>query len=384
MLPSIHGTGVRRRRGHLGGQSTSEVVVTLSTALAVPARRRSRLRSAKPGSSRVGTGPFAVVDPDVADRTDGERPLLPRPTGDRSDRRFKRIRACGRRGRNCSAAISTCCTKSASTRSIPSKHPPASPSSLHTRHYQYIVVLNTQSAVLPIAGVRRALNAAVDRDMVVRDALNGHGVPSSGPVWPQHWAFRPDLPQFQFDPAAAAATWPRQAGEQPALVRFTLPRSAGYRERAPRAGREATARSGRRGHVRRRSADWIASSMRSKNGDFDAVADRRHQRPNPAAAVSAAGIRRAPFNCRRVGQRHVDAALDASVTPRPTRSTSRRSPRSSRPFVDDPPAIFLAWSERARAVSSGSTCRCRAGPRYPVATLRLWQPVTEAPRASRN
>jgi peptide/nickel transport system substrate-binding protein len=57
------------------------------------------------------------------------------------------------------------------------------------RWYQYAIILNPKSPALRPPAVRRALNAAIDRDLLVRDALNGHGLPSSGPVWPKHWAF---------------------------------------------------------------------------------------------------------------------------------------------------------------------------------------------------
>ena len=48
-----------------------------------------------------------------------------------------------------------------------------------------------------------------------------------------------------------------------------------------------------------------------------------------------------------------------------TTSIVRRVAAFQRAIIDDPPAIFLAWSERARAVSRDSTCRRRAGPRHP-------------------
>ena len=53
--------------------------------------------------------------------------------------------------------------------------------------------------------IRRALNAAIDRVALVRDGLDGRGAPSSGPIWPQHWALTPDLPGFEFAPQDAAS-----------------------------------------------------------------------------------------------------------------------------------------------------------------------------------
>jgi ABC-type transport system substrate-binding protein len=51
--------------------------------------------------------------------------------------------------------------------------------------------------------VRRALNMAVDRDAVIQNALQGHGVPSTGPLWPKNWAYNASIASYRFDPALA-------------------------------------------------------------------------------------------------------------------------------------------------------------------------------------
>ena len=67
----------------------------------------------------------------------------------------------------------------------------------------------------------------------------------------------------------------------------------------------------------------------------------------------------------RCGRRR---ARSRSVTRRPT-TTYRRGRRGipAARIVDDPPAIFLAWSERARAVSTRFDVPGRAWPRHPRA-----------------
>jgi ABC-type transport system substrate-binding protein len=50
-----------------------------------------------------------------------------------------------------------------------------------------------------------------------------------------------------------------------------------------------------------------------------------------------------------------------------------------RAIVDDPPAIFLAWSERARAVSTRFEVPVEPG-RDILSTLRLWRPAGGAKR----
>jgi len=55
-----------------------------------------------------------------------------------------------------------------------------------TRPYQHMVVLNTQCRQLQSKDTRRALNLAIDRPAIVKEALNGHGVASNGPVAPRY------------------------------------------------------------------------------------------------------------------------------------------------------------------------------------------------------
>jgi peptide/nickel transport system substrate-binding protein len=47
-----------------------------------------------------------------------------------------------------------------------------------------------------------------------------------------------------------------------------------------------------------------------------------------------------------------------------------------RAIIDDPPAIFLAWSQRARAVSTRFEVPVEPG-RDVLATLRLWRPAAD-------
>ncbi|HEX3701754.1 MAG TPA: hypothetical protein VHU82_00390, partial [Vicinamibacterales bacterium] len=50
--------------------------------------------------------------------------------------------------------------------------------------------------------------------------------------------------------------------------------------------------------------------------------------------------------------------------------------------IEDPPALFLAWSERARAVTKRFDVPVEQG-RDVLATLRLWKPVGDE-RSNRN
>jgi ABC-type transport system substrate-binding protein len=55
-----------------------------------------------------------------------------------------------------------------------------------------------------------------------------------------------------------------------------------------------------------------------------------------------------------------------------------------RAVVDNPPAIFLAWSERARAVSRRFTVPAVASGRDVLASIQFWRPTADPRYASSN
>jgi ABC-type transport system substrate-binding protein len=91
-----------------------------------------------------------------------------------------------------------------------------------------------------------------------------------------------------------------------------------------------------------------------------------------------------PFNAGGYGNKTVDAALDR-VRHAPSEDSYKEAVLGlEQAFVDDPPAIFIAWSVRARAVSKRFDVPVEEG-RDILGTLRLWRPMTEArTQASRN
>jgi len=91
-----------------------------------------------------------------------------------------------------------------------------------------------------------------------------------------------------------------------------------------------------------------------------------------------------PFNPRSSNSRRIDDALD-----RIRHAASEDEYRAGvtgfqQAIVDDPPALFLAWGERARAVSRRFVVPVQQDGRDVLATLRLWRPATVQQLASRN
>ena len=65
--------------------------------------------------------------------------------------------------------------------------------------------LNVQTPMFRERAVRVALARAIDRDALIRDALNGQAEPAFGPIPVQSWAYDRPAGAGQYDPAGAAA-----------------------------------------------------------------------------------------------------------------------------------------------------------------------------------
>jgi peptide/nickel transport system substrate-binding protein len=62
---------------------------------------------------------------------------------------------------------------------------------------------NFEDPVLKQREVRQALAYATDRDAIIRYLLRGQARPASSLLPPNHWAFDPDVPQYNYDPSRA-------------------------------------------------------------------------------------------------------------------------------------------------------------------------------------
>ena len=242
------------------------------------------------------------------------------------------------------------------------------------RHYQYALMFNTQRPALRSPAIRQALSEAIDRDALVREALNGHGVPSSGPIWPRHWAIGSDQEKFTFDPGKAGKLL---SGSR---LHFTCLVPPDYERIAL---------------VLKRQLDLVNVSMDIKELPPDRIFAAMAKRDFDAVlfdVVSGPSLFR-PFLMWRSGttanlagfsSTAVDAALD-SIRHAGSDAEYRSGVAAfQHATIKDPPAVFLAWSERARAVSKRFMVTDVQPGRDILATLRLWKPASDGQNASRN
>jgi ABC-type transport system substrate-binding protein len=122
--------------------------------------------------------------------------------------------------------------------------------------------------------------------------------------------------------------------------------------------------------------------QRIQAGDFDAVLADARNGPSLLKPYQFwhSG---SPNNYGHFSSPAVDAALDSIRHASDDAEYKDGVAAFQRAIIDDPPGIFLAWSHRARAVSTRFEVPVEPG-RDVLRTLRLWRPVGDRLQASRN
>jgi peptide/nickel transport system substrate-binding protein len=230
------------------------------------------------------------------------------------------------------------------------------------RAYAYVMFLNLRQPRLNDKGLRRQLNAAINRPELIEQALSGHAIPTDSPVWPEHWAFSSDAPRFKYEPSAI-----------PQQTRLTCMFADASLERLALSVQQMLAAVGIELDLELVSIDdWY---KRSESGEFDiGLAD---------ALMGPTLLRPyqfwhsgSPNNWGRYSSPAVDEALDRVRHAANDGEYRAGVAAFQRAMIDDPPAIFLAWSQRARAVSTRFEVPAEPG-RDVLSTLRLWRPAAD-------
>jgi hypothetical protein len=84
------------------------------------------------------------------------------------------------------------------------------------------------------------------------------------------------------------------------------------------------------------------------------------------------------------GSSKFDAAFDLVRAAGSDDEYRRASQELQKAAANDPPAIYLAWGQRSRAVSKRFNVPAAEPGRDVLATLRLWKPSADERRATQN
>jgi peptide/nickel transport system substrate-binding protein len=325
----------------------------------------------KPGDPDIGTGPFALVGPSAPNELRANKAYyLGRPTVDRiivtsypsvraawADMLRDRLDMLYETGVDALDSLETATNVNVYT---------------FTRRYQYEVLFNTNSPALKPPSIRRALNLAIDRDALVRAALNGRAVPSFGLIWPQHWALSPGLPTFTYEPQEATAAL------SAAHVRFTCLVPPDY-ERLALVIRQQLDTFGVEMVLQQVTPEEAFKATAA--GDFDSVL---------LDAISGQSLFRpyrlwhtqGSMNLGHIGSPQLNIALDGIRHAASDDEYRAAVAALQKHIVNDPPAMFLAWSARARAVSSRFNVPEPERGRDILSTLPFWTLNPAAPKVA--
>jgi peptide/nickel transport system substrate-binding protein len=255
------------------------------------------------------------------------------------------------------------------------------------RAYYDAMVFNLTLPLFARRDVRRALNAAVDRQQVVDDALGKLGVPADGPIWPYHFAHLAGQAAYRFDPQRAESQLDAlglkrsrpQPGRMPSRFRFTcLVSSEDHRlQRIALLIQKQLFNVGVEMLVDAKPLVEVQTSL--GQGRFEAVLSEFGSLRSLSYAYSLWHSPAAGQEGLNLHYKSADAALDrlrAAFTEAQVRTAVAAVQRT---FYDDPPAIFIEWMSRSRALRRDIEVPSEEQ-RDILGTIERWRPAGARPR----
>jgi len=256
------------------------------------------------------------------------------------------------------------------------------------RPYYYPLVFNVRNPLLKSKEVRQALSQAVDRQTIVERAMHGRGRVADGPIWPFHWAhseaqrkyaYNPEAARLRLEAAGLKVTRDPQPGYMPSRLRFTclLVEKEQAFDRIALYLQKQFAEIGV--DMQLQPVPLADFQQRVQSGNFDAFV---------MEMVAARSLTwtytfwHSNGPLLHSGYDAADGPLDRLRVASSDDDTRSAVAELQQTLYDDPPAIFIAWPEAARAVRSTFEVPPDSNPDV-MGTLWRWKPVDTTMRASR-
>jgi peptide/nickel transport system substrate-binding protein len=248
--------------------------------------------------------------------------------------------------------------------------------------YMYLIAFNHNRPHLKETPVRQALNAAIDRKALIKSVLKEQGVPASGPLWTEHWAYDSTQRTLGFDPALAGAVLDAaglkindKAGARRTRFSFTciLPEKWLTWERIALDVQKQLYDIGVDMQLQPLPADEFNRRIQSGNFDaamIDMLSGTPYSRPY---AFWHYAENEPTLNVFGFNNPVVNRWFDAIRSAADDAEYRAAAGQLQRALLDDPPALFLAWSQRTRAVSRRFDVQAETG-QDPFATFWRWVP----------
>jgi ABC-type transport system substrate-binding protein len=256
------------------------------------------------------------------------------------------------------------------------------------RRYQYVVAFNSMKPPFNSPLVRRALNMAVDRDALIQNVLQGHGLASTGPLWPKHWAYNSSIASYRFDPGLAVSLLnsagvkaDKKTDGPKARFRFRclIPENFSVIERVALEVQKQLYNVGV--DIQFEVVPSKDFDARIRQGQFEAILIDMVSGPTVGRSYIFWRSARHFQGLNVFGYENVEAERLFDVLRTSTNEIAIQSAftRFQEVLLDDPPALFLAWNERSRAVRRVFQIvqDPRTDPADPVYTIWRWTAAPE-------
>jgi peptide/nickel transport system substrate-binding protein len=233
------------------------------------------------------------------------------------------------------------------------------------RHYQYMIAFGRRAPMFQSPEVRRELSAAIDSAEIVRDALNGHGLASTGAVPPGHWALN------KSSASAAQKQLAKQLTARHLKFVCLVPADTTY-ERIALAVRRQLASVSVDMQLEEISQEQTLQALTNETYDailIDAISgptlfrSYRHWYSRPSTVP------------KPIPSAAIDAALDLIRHAESDDQYRKGVSAFQQAIENEPPALFLAWGERARAISRRFDVPTPEKGRDVLNSIRLWHPA---------
>jgi ABC-type transport system substrate-binding protein len=253
------------------------------------------------------------------------------------------------------------------------------------RPYVSGLLFNVERPTFRDPSIRRALAAAIDRDRIVSRAYHGRGVVAEGPLWPRHWAIATDAARQRQDVERADGILSKLQLSN-AGTKAGPPSRLSFRCLIPPIETQPQERIALmlQRQLYERGVDMQLEPVtlpqmqqRMNSGDFDAVLIEFLGRTpawlyafwhSPSATTPA---------FLRNGYSAADAALESLQSAQTDGQVRDAITRVYQVLYDDPPAIFIAWPEVSRAVSTDFEVLAPLESDIMGTNLRLWRPARD-------
>jgi ABC-type transport system substrate-binding protein len=252
------------------------------------------------------------------------------------------------------------------------------------RGYYDALIFNQHHPVLGQRAVRQAISEAVDRRQIIDLALRKRGTPAKGPFWPYHWALPSSFPFYDFNPERArrrldeAGVTVHPSGDpdhMPSRLRFSCLVVA-EDQRLQRVALVLQKQLYNVGiDLDVQLLPYKQFRLRLGSHEFDSVL------LEPVSYRSSAWVyaiwhspapRQGPG--MDPGYRGADAALELFKSAVHDDEIRAAIAAVQQAMFDDPPAVFIDWTERTRAITRDFEVPSEQG-RDILGTIQQWRPV---------